>query len=266
MSFLSNLLFIAASIYITLKVSTLIGILCFVGAISYILSKSYPAYMCGRANAEFLKKNYEKAFRMYEKAYKSKIRKFTVDLAYAQALLRYGKPEKALEVLDKILCLNLTKEIKFPAKQTRSLIYYKLGRTEEAYEEAKELFEDGYTTSNMYCLVGLMMLANNEPIDDTIAFCERAYDYDNENRDIIDNLLVCYIKTNNIDKAKELADKIIKEHPSFVEAWYHAAQVYCMLGDNKKASEFLENIKNCDRSFLTTVSEEDIEKLKIKVK
>lgn len=266
MSFISNLILIAVCIYITLKVSTLIGLLCFVGLISFILTKSYPAYMCARANAEFLKKNYQKAFRMYEKAYKSKNRKFTVDLSYSQALLRYGKPEKALEVLDKILYLRLTNEIKYPAKQTRSLIYYKLGRVQEAYEEAKELFEDGYTTSNMYCLVGLMMLANNEPIDETMAFCEKAYDYDNENRDIIDNLLVCYIKTNNTEKGKELADIIVKEHPDFVEAWYHAAQVYYKLGDNKKAFEYLENIKNCERSFLTTVSEEDIENFKLKVK
>lgn len=266
MSFISNLLLIAACIYITAKVNALIGLLCFVGVIYFILKKSYPAYMCARANAEFLKKNYQKAFRMYEKAYKSKNRKFTVDLAYSQALLRYGMPEKALDVLDKILYLRLTNEIKFPAKQTRSLIYYKLGRTQEAYEEAKELFEDGYTTSNMYCLVGLMMLANNESIDETLAFCEKAYDYDNENRDIIDNLLVCYIKTNNLEKAKELSDIIIKEHPTFVEAWYHAAQVSYMLGDNKKAYEYLENIKNCERSFLTTVSEEDVENFKSKVR
>ncbi len=266
MSFISNLILIAACVYITLKVSPLIGLLCFVGLIAYILIKSYPAYMCARANAEYLKKNYQKAFRMYEKAYKSKNRKFTVDLAYSQALLRYGLPEKALEVLDKILYLRLTNEIKFPAKQTRSLIYYKLGRTQEAYEEAQELFDDGYTTSNMYCLVGLMMLANNEPIDKTLAFCEKAYDYDNENRDIIDNLLVCYIKTNNLEKAIELSDIIIENHPTFVEAWYHAAQVNYMLGDNKKAAEYLGNIKNCERSFLTTVSEEDIEKFKLKVR
>ena len=266
MSFISNLILIAVCIFITAKVNSLIGLLCFLGVIYFILKNSYPAYMCARANAEFLKKNYQKAFRMYEKAYKSKNRKFTVDLAYSQALLRYGKPEKALEVLDKILCLRLTDEIKYPAKQSRALIYYKLDRTQEAYEEAKELFEEGYTTSNMYCLVGLMMLAKNEPIDETIAFCEKAYYYDNENRDIIDNLLVCYIKTKNTEKAKELADIIVKEHPDFVEAWYHAAQVYHMLGDNSKAYEYLENIKNCERSFLTTVSEEDIENLKSKLR
>lgn len=266
MSFLSGLILIAAIVYITAKVNVLLGSICFIVLAGYYILRMYPAFMCGRANAEFLKKNYEKAFRMYEKAYKSSRRKFTVDLAYAQALLRYGKPEKALEILDKILYLRLTKEIKFPAKQTRSLIYYKLGRTEEAYEEAKELFEDGYTTSNMYCLVGLMMIANNEPIDETLAFCERAYDYDSDNRDIIDNLLVCYIKTNNVEKAKELADLIVDKYPAFVEAWFHAAQVYSILGDKNKALDYLENIKNCERSYLTTVSEEDIEVLKEKLK
>ena len=36
--------------------------------------------------------------------------------------------------------------------------------------------------------------------------------------------------------------------------------------ENAKVKEYLENIKNCERSFLTTVSEEDVENFKSKVR
>ncbi|MBQ7974798.1 MAG: hypothetical protein IJ300_03845, partial [Clostridia bacterium] len=181
--------------------------------------------------------------------------------------LRTGDPQKALEIINKLLSLShLKPEIKLLAKQTRVLINYKLGDLDEAYSEAKEMFEDGYTTSNMYCLIGLLMIAKNEPIEETLEFCEKAYDYDSDNRDNVDNLLVCYIKTSNFEKTKELADSLTEEYPSFVEGWYHCAQAYAGTGDSAKALECLAKAKEGDRSFLTTVSEEEIESLEAKLR
>jgi tetratricopeptide (TPR) repeat protein len=113
----------------------------------------------------------------------------------------------------------------------------------------------------MYCLIGLLMIAKNAPMDETLEFCEAAYDYDSDNRDNIDNLLVCYLKTNNFEKAQELADDLTETYPSFVEGWYHSAQVYAGLGDNKKALECIGKAKESDRTYLTTVSEDEIESL-----
>ncbi len=261
MSALINLVLIVIAIYFSFKFHIILGfaavvILAIIGWIS-----NYPRITHGRANAEFNNRNFDKAMSLYKKAYKSGHRKYDVDISYAQALLRLGEPEKALKILNDLLGLRITKELRRPATQARCMVYYKLGRLDEAYEDALELFEDGYTTSNMYCLIGLLMLEKNEPIDKTLEFCEKAFDYDSDNRDNVDNLLVCYIKMHNLEKAKELADILTDAHPNFIEGWYHSAEVYYMLGNIEKTRDNLDHIKDCYRSYMTTVSEDEINAL-----
>ncbi len=267
MNSLFYIIICAGLIFLSFKFNFFAGIGVVALIIAIVAFMNYPKFLLGRANAEFGQKNYDKAFKFYEKAYKSGIRKLDVDLSYAQALLRTGNPQKAAEIVNKLIAIpGLKKEYKLFAKQTRILINYKQGELEEAYEEAMEMFEDGYTTSNMYCLIGLLMLAKDEPLDVTLAFCEKAYDYDSDNRDNVDNLLVCYIRKGDFDKARELTDELTEKYPLFVEGWYHSAQVYAALGDNAKALECIEKAKDSDRSFLTTVSENEIETLETKLR
>lgn len=257
----------AGLLFLSFKYSLLAGLAVVAIIIAIVAFNNYPKYLLGRANAEFGQKNYDKAFALYEKAYKSGIRKKDVDISYAQALLRSGNPEKALGIVNKLNSMvSLEREYKLLSKQTRVLINYKLGNLDEAYEEAIEMFEDGYTTSNMYCLVGLLMIAKGEPLDKTLAFCEKAYDYDSDNRDNVDNLLVCYIKNGDFEKAKGLAEEITENYPTFVEGWYHAAQVYNAIGDTSKARDSIEKAKSAERSYLTTVSEKEIEDFEAKLR
>ena len=267
MNTLFYIIICAGLIFLSFKFNVLAGLGVVALIIAIVAFMNYPKFLLGRANAEFGQKNYDKAFKFYEKAYKSGIRKLDVDLSYAQALLRTGNTQKAGEIVNRLIAIpSLKKEYKLFAKQTRILINYKLGEIEEAYEEAKEMFEDGYTTSNMYCLIGLLMLTKDEPLNETLAFCEKAYDYDSDNRDNVDNLLVCCIKKGDFERAKELSEELTENYPSFVEGWYHSAQVYEALGDKTKALECIEKAKDGDRSFLTTVSENEIETLEAKLR
>ena len=75
-------------------------------------------------------------------------------------------------------------------------------------------------------------------------------------------MLICYYNRGEYEKAKEISDKVVETSPKFVEAWYHAAQVACKLNDYEDALEKLEHIKECRRSFMTTISEEEIAKLR----
>jgi len=261
MNILLKVVLVFAVVFFAFKFNVLLGFAVMIATGAYIYFSNRAAYMAGRANAEFNKKNYDKAMELYEKAYNSKNRKFTVDISYAQALMRMGKPDKALEIINAILGLRITKELRTSAKMTRCMINYKLGEFQEAYEEASEMFEDGFRTSNMYCLVGLLMLALDKPIDETMRFCEEAYDYDSDNRDNVDNLIVCCLKTGDYKRAAELAEGIVEEHPLFVEGWYHGALALKGLGNRAKALEYANKIEGCNRTFMTTVSEEEVQKL-----
>lgn len=261
MSILITVVIVFAAIWFAFRLNVVLGIIVSVGAVAVWYYSNYANLMTGRANAEFNKKNYDKAMSYYEKAYKSKGRKFTVDISYAQALLRTGNPEKALEIINKILELRVTDEIKKNAKQTRCMINYKLGNLDEAYEEAWEMFDDGFRTSNMYCLVGFLKLLKNMPIDETLEFCEKAYDYDSDNRDNVDNLIVCYLRKGDYEKAYDLAKDLTNAFPEFVEGWYHGAIALKNLGNIDEAAEYASKIKDCTRTYMTTVSQEQVDSL-----
>ena len=261
MNALLNLIIIVAIFYFSFKLHFIAGILATIVLIAIGYISNYPTIMHSRANAEFVNGNIDKAMELYKKAYKSNHRKYKVDISYAQALLKIGKPQEALDVLNNILGLRITNELRRPAKLIRCMVYYKLGKLDEAYEEALELFEDGYTTSNMYSVVGLLMLEKGEPIEKTTEFCRKAYDYDSDNRDNIDNLLACYIKTKNINEAMPLVEELVENHPTFVEGWYHAAQVYVIANELDKAKAALAKIDDCTRTYMTTISEEEIRQL-----
>ena len=252
-----------AAIYFAFKINIIFGLIVIAALLLFIYTTYYSQYMAMRANAIYNNGDAELAIKYYKKAIASKNHKFDTVLGYAMLLLRTGNPDEAMKQVNYVLSYsNLKKEIKLRAKQIRSLINYKLGETDEALEEANELFEDGYTTSDMHCIIGLFMIEAKKPWDEILAFCEKAYDYDEDNRDIVDNYLVALIETGNLEKAKELSDKLIEMAPQFVEAYYHSALLYKKLGDNKKALEILEKTPDCKRTYMTTVSEKDIEVLK----
>ena len=130
----------------------------------------------------------------------------------------------------------------------------------EAMEEAQDFFADVKNTIT-YGIMGYFMHITGAPAEDTLKLCLEAYDYNADDRDIADNLALAYIRAGKNAEAAELADKIIEKNPEFVEGYYHGAQANIALGNRKKAKEQLSHISACNRTSMTTVSEEEVGKL-----
>ena len=178
---------------------------------------------------------------------------------YALLLMRIGEFKEAEKVLNTIILdRKIPQKEKISAKTYRAMAYHKQGRTAEAQEEMTELFEKAKSTV-VYGLLGyLKQLDGSSALD----FCLEAYDYNSDDRDICDNLLVAYIRADELEKADEIAEDLRQKYPQFVEGFYHSALLEMKKGNKEKAAEFLKRIKDCRRSMLTTVTIEDIQKLK----
>lgn len=263
MNTLFNVILVILAAVFAFRVHVLLGIAFIMLAGLYIYNANYPKLMAGRANAEFSKGNTKLALNYYQKAISKK--KPTVSLlsGYSMMLLRCGQPNEALTQINKALSVShLPKDLKWQAKQIRSLVNYKLGILDEAYEEALEIYDEGFTTSVMRAVLGLIMTSAEKDDNKVLSFCEDAYDYDSDSRDIVDNYFVSLLRTKNYDKAKEISDKLLSEQPTFVEGFYHSALLYKALGNTKKAKELSDKISECKFSFMTTVSKQDVEDLK----
>lgn len=178
---------------------------------------------------------------------------------YALVLMRFGEFGQAETILNGIILdRKIAQKDKINAKTYRAMARHKLGRTVEALEDMTELFE----TSKITVVYGMLGYLKQLSGDAELDFCKEAYEYNGEDRDICDNLLVAYIRTGDFENADKIAADLREKYPQFVEAFYHSALLELKKGNAKTAKEFLDRTAECRRSMLTTVSEDDINALR----
>lgn len=180
-------------------------------------------------------------------------------IKYALMLMRKGELRDAETVFNGIILdRNVIANDKLKAKLYRCMLYEKTGRLDEALEDAEEIFERMKNTT-VYGALGYLRQKKGGA---ELEFCLEAYDYNSDDRDICDNLTLAYIRSGELEKAKELAAEIRENFPTFVEGFYRSAVIAKMMGDFEDAKKFLDEIENCTRNVLTTISEEEIETLR----
>lgn len=226
-----------------------------------------PSYYIIKGNKAYAVGDDEASCAWYKKAYDTGRTKVETKTSYAYILMRTGNADEAERVLDTIIRVkSLDPKKKNLAKQQRCMVYYRQGRLDEALEEAYELYNSGYKTANLYSMLGYFKQLNNDPLDEVLKICEEAYDYDDENRDILDNLSLCYYKLGRYEDAARISDKLLEKNTEFVEGCYHGAQIALKTGDMDKARKCVDMLAGCKRSGMTTITEEDIKKLTDEVK
>lgn len=241
------------------KINLFLGLGITALGLGFLVYTYIPAFYASKGNQAFVAGDYAQARDWYKKAYDTGRAKIKLRASYAFLLLRTGAQEEAEQVLNSILMYkHLKPDDRNLSKQYRCMVYYKQGRLEEAMEDAIELFESGYKNTAMYGMIGYFMLLRQDPLEETMEFCQEAYEFNNEDRDILDNLTMCYYRQGDYEQAEEISKEVIEGHPQFVEGFYHGAQIQMRLGNWEKAKEYARQIGSCRRSAMTTVSEEDV--------
>ena len=203
--------------------------------------------------------NNGRAVSLYKKAAEMFGGNIRYKTEYALVLLRVGEYKEAENVLNSIILdRKIPGKDKINPKTYRAMAYHKQGRDEEALEDMEELFETAKTTI-VYSMLGYLRQLDGAA---ELELCEEAYDYNSDDRDICDNLLVALIRTGDLEKAEDIARDLREKYPQFVEGFYHSALLALKKGDKVAAKEYLDKTADCRRSKLTTVSEEEIEKLR----
>ncbi len=266
MSFLYILLGVIIIFVVFKFVSVWAGLAILAVLVLYGIYRFIPSYYEMKGNQAYASGDEEACRQWYKKAYDTGRTKVQMKTSYAYILLRTGYADEAEKILDPIIRVKgLAPEKKNLAKQQRCMVYYKQGRIDEALEEAMELYEAEYRTTNLYGMIGYFKLISDAPLEETTAFCEEAYEYNSDSRDILDNLSICYYRSGRYENAERISNELLKENSDFVEGCYHGAQIALKLGKIDKARECLEKLAECRRSMMTTVTEEEIEKLRREV-
>ncbi len=242
-------------------------VLVMLGFFVYIIYKAIPVFWALKANVHFNDGEYRKACEHYKKANKRNKVRFSFRFSYGCTLMRTGDFDGAEAVFNGIIRdkRNVKDIERNQAKQQRCMVYMKQGRLDDAMEEAMELFNSGYRNSFMYAMIGYFKMLKNEPQKEVTAFCEEAYKFNNDSRDILDNLSICYYNEGKYEKAKEISDKLMKLNPTFAEAYYHGAQIALRCNDYDKARKLMQGLDQCHMSAMTTVTRDEIKEMKRKL-
>jgi tetratricopeptide (TPR) repeat protein len=249
-------------IFLLFKFNVLLGAIVALLGIAYGIFVYIPTFYASKGNQCFNSGDFEGAVKQYEKCMQHRP-KVNHRINYAYMLMRTGKFEDAENVLNYILRFRSVKpELKNEARRNRCMVYYKEGRLDEAIEDAQTMFNEGYRTSQMYAMLGYFKILKDPSSEDTYSFCKEAYEYDEDNRDIKDNMLLAHYSRGEYEEARAIAEKAIAENPLSVEAYYHGAQVEAKLGNLEKANEYLDKLPECRWSNMTTVTQAEVDELK----
>jgi len=211
-----------------------------------------------KANSAYQKGNVQETIAWLDKAYKTGRAKVKIVTTYGYVLLKYGKLEEAMKILDEQLASKkLSNNERNESKSNYALVLWKKGQLDEAISLFEEIITH-YKNTNIYGSLGYLynLKANFEK---ALQFNLEAYDYNNANGVILDNLGQTYFLLGDLEKADEVFKKLMTLNPKFPEAFYDYALVFEKMGDKEKCIEKLRNALLYKPNYLSAVTAEEIE-------
>lgn len=254
-----------AAVIICFIIDKRLGAAVLLAVCAYIIYSNVPSFYATKGNKAFAAGDNEGALAWYKKAYDTGRASVMIKASYCFVMMRAGLFEDAEAMLSSMLSQKrIDATSRNVLRQYRCMAKFKLGEYDEAMEEAEEVFAE-YKNSAMYGILGYFKLMSDKiSTEEKRAFCEEAYEYNSDDRDIADNMAVACMLGGDYESALKYSKELTDKNPKFVEAYYHGAQAAYALGDKKTAMEYLDKTKECSRSAMTTVSEEEIAALREK--
>lgn len=211
-----------------------------------------------KASSAYQKKDFQGTLTWLDKAYKTGGAKINVVTTYGYILLKYGTVEDAIKIFDEQLSsTKLSNTDRFNIKSNYALALWKKGQLDEAialFEEIIPYYKNTIVYGNLGYLYNL-----RSDFEKALTFNLEAYDYNNSNGVILDNLGQTHFLMGDLEKANEIFKKLMELNPKFPEAFYDYALVLEKMGDKEKCIEKLRNALLYKTNNLSAITDRDIE-------
>jgi tetratricopeptide (TPR) repeat protein len=200
----------------------------------------------------------DKAIRRIYKAYKLKNSSGQTALMFIYMLLKAGKYDKAGEVISKVEEKDISDADRYTLLINKALFLWKKNRITEAVDLYEQLLERG-ESSVLYGSYGYVVILTGD-IQKAVEVNEKAYEYNPNDKAIMDNLGLAYTKAGKFDQAYDIYDKLMKKEPSFPEAYYNNAELLRLMRDYNGAVRQMKKCLTMKFDGLTTITKKEAEK------
>lgn len=200
-----------------------------------------------------------KAFDFYEKAYAKGCTLPDPLAAYGLMLMRRKEYAKAVEVLRHARTLKLNPQQWSIVYQNLGLAYWKLGEIDRAVEIYEKIFEKVQTV-NMYSTLGFLLIAQGDQTGDyqkALDFNRKAYDYDDTDASVVDNLGQVLYRTGEIEEAEKMFEKALSIKPTQFDTLYFLSRIRISQDRVEEAKKMLDTALDKTYSVFNTVPREN---------
>jgi tetratricopeptide (TPR) repeat protein len=234
-----------------------LGVLAVLAYIAYIAYSSRMSIFTRIGGKKYTDGDIKGATVWYEKAYNTGKARVNIIVSYAYLLLKSGNIEKPEKIYKELLGKNNTIDEEMLIKSNIALVLWKKGELNQAVDMLEEVVKT-YKTSAVYGSLGFLLLLK-EDFDRALELNLEAYNYNDSNTVIRDNLGQTYYFRGEFDKAQEIYEKLIPESPTFPEAYFNYGLLLVKKGETEKAVENMKKSLNFKFTFLSGVTREEIE-------
>lgn len=221
-----------------------------------------------RANRKITAGEIEKGYMLLTKAYKSGNTPHVVLNGYVYLSIKYNHLETAEEVINHILDGNVSYKLDDSKRNMilvqRAVLLWCQDRLPEAVEILDTLYNSGYKNTTFYGNY-VYLLYLHGLIEQAEKIGLEAYEYGNEDKVNLDNLITIYIHKEDYEKAQFYFDQLVELKPTFAEAWYHGAQLEVHNNNQDRAEEYYNRALEYELTLISSITEEDLNNLKDKI-
>lgn len=231
--------------------------------------KGYAAHVQGnrlsdQGNHAEAAVQHERAIALYSEAFNLGMKKPVYFMAYGVLLLRLRRPAEAKEAfLRAERCRDITADERAQLRVNFAVAQWKLGNLDSAIEQLYIAKKNG-ATGTIYGTLGYILIEKAVQTGDfteALEFNMEAFDYDDEDAVILDNLGQLYLNMGDKEKALEYFTKAHERKPKQVDTLYYLAKLAIERGETDTAREYLEDALEGSYSSLATTTREQAQEL-----
>jgi len=251
-------LVMAIVLYFSFSIHSGLGLAAVIVIIGLYIFSKRNAVLLQRALNESSKGNRKEALLLLEKAYRIDPNNVAIAINYAYLSLKSGEVEKADQLLEKAAQQSNSKKFHNNIEMNVALVRWKQGRLQEGIEILERVHSKIKTTT-VYGSLGYLYIEQGD-LDQALSFNMDAYDYNDGDPVIMDNLFLTRILREEWDEAAVIGAKLLELNPKFPEASYHHALLLLHHGDLTGALEQLDTALGRTFTSVSTESRETVER------
>ena len=244
-------------IFLVSRVNPLYGTLLLIAYFAYKLFALRYSLFSMIGKTKFDRGDKDGALIWYGKAARVSTCRPRTIISYAYLLLIEERIKEAEEALHLVKNVALDAREKINYFTTKALIEWMSDNIEGAIKTLEDANLE-LKALMIYESLGYLLLLSKD-YERALKFNLEAFEYDNNDEIIIDNLAESYYFLGQYDKSKEIYENLTKRNLTFSEPYYYLASIYIKEEKIDQARDLLDLALKCPQGFLTAIHKEDIE-------